>query len=280
VRKMIELGISSLGHVNDYKYSGNFTDSFDLLYKSAENCLKFSEENDIRVCEILIEAPEILSNEHKLKFVDMCSNFSIKKQIHAPYVDINPASYNLWIRKASVDCYIECAKVCKAIGGNCFTIHPGSAKYVTEKIKSVFQEKMLLSVNEILDAIKDLKLLTCIENMQKKTGILLDFDEIDMFFTKINREDIFLTWDTSHYWTCNADFPQLWEKYHEIIKNIHIVDNTEKKSDVHPALGAGKIDFQQVFDLAQKYEYSGSMIMEIGSAKNIPKSLEFINKFF
>ncbi len=103
---MIELGISSLGHVNDYKNSGNFTDTFDLLYKSAESCLKFAEENDVKICELLLEAPEILSNENKLKFVDMCSSFSIIKQVHAPYVDVNLASYNIWVRKASVDCYI------------------------------------------------------------------------------------------------------------------------------------------------------------------------------
>lgn len=277
---MIELGVSSLGHVNDLKDTGNFSDSFDLLYKSAEGALNFAEENDIKICEILLEAPDILSGENKLKFVDMCSSFSIIKQIHAPYVDVNLASYNIWNRKASIECYTECAKVCRAIGGNCFTIHPGSAKPQAEKIKSVFQKNLLLSIHELLDAIKGLKLMTCIENMQKKTGILLDFKEIDALFTNINRKDLFMTWDTSHYWTCNADFPQLWEKYHEIIKNIHIVDNTEKKSDVHPALGAGKIDFQQVFDLARKYDYNGSMIMEIGSAKDIPKSLEYISKFF
>ena len=116
--------------------------------------------------------------------------------------------------------------------------------------------------------------------MQKKTGILLDFEEIKTFFSKLNRKDLFLTWDTSHYWTCGADFNQLWENFHETIKNIHIVDNTERTSDIHPVLGAGKIDFQRVFDLAKAHNYNGSMIMEIGSAKDIQKSLEYINNFF
>ena len=116
--------------------------------------------------------------------------------------------------------------------------------------------------------------------MQKRTGILLDFKEIDDFFVKMNRNDIFLTWDTSHYWTCNGNVEELWSKYNSRIKNIHIVDNFDKSSDVHPALGTGKINFSEIFTVTKEYNYSGSMIIEIGSANTLNKSIEFIKNFF
>ncbi|TFF86120.1 MAG: sugar phosphate isomerase/epimerase, partial [Promethearchaeota archaeon] len=145
--------------------------------------------------------------------------------------------------------------------------------------KKFVMDRLISSTNSLLDNISNLNLITCIENMQKKTGILRDLEDITEFFTRINREDIFLTWDTSHSWTCDVDIKELWEKWHHIIKNVHIVDNTQKTSDIHPALGTGRIDLREIINLLKDYNYEGSLIIELGTAADSERSIEHVQKF-
>jgi sugar phosphate isomerase/epimerase len=275
----MNLGLSSLGHLNDRKIDKKYDKKIDLLIDATKACLEFCEENDVNICEILFDPPDITSLENQLKFIDMCSNFSIKKQLHGPYIDTNLSSHNHWSAKAAIETYTEAAKISRAIGSRIYTIHPGSSKFMFNENKVFVMDQLVSSTTSLLDAIADLRLTTCIENMQKKTGILLDLGEITSFFTKINREDIFFTWDTSHSWTCDINIQELWEKWHSVIKNIHIVDNTIKTSDIHPALGTGKINFKEIIELLDSYNYTGSLIIELGTATDSIKSIEYINKF-
>ena len=72
---------------------------------------------------------------------------------------------------------------------------------------------------------------------------------------------------------------KLWAKFHDIIKNIHIVENFSKNSDTHPPLGTGKIDFKEIFDVIKKYNYKGPIIIELSSANSLNQSINFIKKF-
>ena len=71
---------------------------------------------------------------------------------------------------------------------------------------------------------------------------------------------------------------QLWSKFHNSIKNVHIVDNFSKITDTHPPLGTGKIDFKEIFDVIKKYNYKGPLIIELSDA-SLNQSINFINKF-
>ncbi|MHA1148131.1 MAG: sugar phosphate isomerase/epimerase family protein [Promethearchaeota archaeon] len=277
----MELGISSLAYINECRTFGKYNSSIDILIDGSQKTFEFAEKNDIKICELLIDPPAIDTNEKCQRFIELCDNYkSVRKQIHGPYSDVNLASHNHWIRKASIECYTEIAKLCKKIGAKVYTIHPGSARYLHGYNKEINTSYLLQSVRELLDNVSEIKLTNCIENMQNKTGILLDLQECENFFNNIERDDIFFTWDTSHSWTCNVKVPELWKSIHSYIKNIHIVDNIVKTSDVHPALGVGKIDFKEIFDIANSYKYKGSMIIEIGYGKDMEPSVDFIRKFF
>ena len=61
----MELGISSLGFLVDLGLSGKFNNLYDLLFDATESCFKFAEENDNKICEIVLDPPEILTSEKK-----------------------------------------------------------------------------------------------------------------------------------------------------------------------------------------------------------------------
>ncbi len=276
----MELGISSLGNLVELALTKKYTRMIDLLLDATEACLKFAEEEkDVKVCEIVLDPPEIHENEYRQKFVDLCNSFSIKKSIHGPFIDITLCSHNAFLSKASVEAYIESAKICDEINAHLLTIHPGLPNYLSRFVKGFNVKRLIEATNALLDATSKLKTTVCIENMPSSTNFFLKVKEIDDFFTVMNRNDLFITYDTSHAWTCNMNLELFWEKFHDKIKNIHLVDNADKKSDNHPVLGSGKVNFQEIFDLARKYNYDGSMIIELSFAKGLAQSIDFIQKF-
>jgi sugar phosphate isomerase/epimerase len=273
----LKLGISSLGHLVDNTIAGKYEPLIDLLIDSTEACLKFSEENGINICEIILDPPEISTHKNKKRFIDLCNSFSIQKQIHGPFLDISMCSHNLMISKASVESYIEAAKICVEIGADILTIHPGVVKVPIDSIRTYNEKQLARSVNELLDATVNLVVSVCIENVPKDTGILLNQKEIEEFFSALNREDLFFTYDTSHFWTNEGDVDFLWKKFQKRIKNVHLAENFDRETDMHPPLGTGKVDFRRIFEIARKYEYDGAMVIETYSAKDLPQSLEFID---
>ena len=276
----MELGISSLGFIVDLGLLGEFKNLFNLLFDATESCFKFAEENDIKICEIVLDPPEILTIEKKQDLIDLCKSFPyIKKQIHGPFLDLCLCSHNEFISKASVESYVESAKFCEEIDARILTIHPGLANSLVKSFHRYNKQRLLEAINEFLDLVENMDVMICLENMPKMVNIFLKTPEIKEFFANLNRDDIFMTWDTSHSWTCDVDIEIFWKKFNKIIKNIHLVDNYDKEKDNHPALGAGKVNFNEIFKIVNEYNYNGALIVELSSAKDLPQSIEFIQKF-
>lgn len=277
---MQELGISSLGHIIEYGLLGKFENLFDLLLKASEDCLKFAEENNIEVVELVLDPPEILNSTNQQKYIDVINSYSIKKQIHGPFIDVNLCSHNFNISRASIESYSFTAQICKQIRAKIMTIHPGLANFLINSIREFNKNQLAQSVKKLLKFTNSMDLTVCIENMPKNCHIMLDENDIDDILSKINHPKIYLTYDTSHFYTCDGNVKKLWEKFHRKIKNIHVVDNFSKNSDTHPPLGTGKINFGEIFEIIENYNYKGSLIIELSSIKELPKSIDYIHNFF
>ncbi len=276
----MELGISSLGFIVEYGSTRKHADLFDLVMDASYSCLKYAENNGLKVCELVLDPPDLFQGENKERFVEMVNNFSIKKQVHAPFVDVCLCSHNSAISTASVETYKETLKFCKELGVNIVTIHPGLANYLIESIKLLNQTRLVEAINSLLNSVEKLGLTVCLENMPKKTNIMLFAEEIETLFRKINKvkDRLYFTYDTSHYWTVSEDVPLLLSKMKKLIKNVHIVDNFTKDNDTHPCLGSGKIAFKSIFDQLKNLDYRGSLIIELSTVKELNKSVEFIRK--
>jgi sugar phosphate isomerase/epimerase len=146
-------------------------------------------------------------------------------------------------------------------------------------IRKFNNEQLIKAVNELLDATSSLDVTLCIENMTRETYMLGNEIEIEEFLSKLNRDDLFLTFDTAHAWECNMNIKLYWEKFHSCVRNIHLAEIGDNDADLHPPLGTGKVDFQQVLNLAKKYKYDGSMILEIVTGRALGRSIDYIRQF-
>ncbi|MHA1886021.1 MAG: sugar phosphate isomerase/epimerase family protein [Promethearchaeota archaeon] len=276
----MELGFSSLGHVFNSIRSNKFHTLFEILLEGTKAGLEFGEENKIGVCEVVLEPPEIFSRENQNRFIDMCISYSIKKQVHGPLIDVQMCSYNDLISNATMESYLESAKICDKINSDILVIHPGSG-FGGRFFRTVGTKKLINSVKNLLKNVAQLcpNVKICIENMPRRAHFFNYVEEINQFFDELNREDIFMTWDTSHSWTCDTNLEDFWENFHKVIKNIHLADNDNKEGDSHPELGSAKVDFQEIFDVIKKYNYNDNLIVELSSTQGILNSFEFIKKF-
>ncbi len=275
----MELGISSLGHIIDIARTATLYDLNELLLNATEQSLNFAEKNGIKIVELVIEPPQVFNDEYKHKFINLVNSYSIKKQVHGPYIDLSLCSHNTRISKASIESYIEVIKMCYQIDVNLMTIHPGLANFMLTSIRELNKDQLKKSIHKLLDFTNNQQFLICLENMPQKAYIMTDNLNIDEIYTTIARDDLNLTFDTSHFYTCDGNVKNLWEKYHQIIKNIHLVDNFSKNSDTHPPIGSGKIDFKEIFEVLRDYNYKGPMIVELSSANSLFQSIKYINKF-
>ncbi len=275
----MKLGISSLGYIVNYGKFHNYSSLMELMIEATRDCLKEAEKYHIEVCEIVLEPPIMLSQENEAIFIELCNSFSIEKQIHAPFIDLSLCSFNNNISQASIDSYIKAIELTKKIGADIITIHPGMANFLIEPLRKINWKIFLENMIYLLDSTKSMDILICLENMPKMLNIFLNVNEFRDFFNKINYNNIFLTYDTSHFWTCGGSISDLWKNLYQRIKNIHLVDNFDKESDKHPQLGSGNIDFDEIFHYLREYQYKDSLIIELSNSEDIPNSISFIQKF-
>lgn len=274
----MQLGISALGHIIEIGSSGNYKNLIDLQLKASEACLNFAEKNRIRLVELVLDPPEMFKKENYKSYIDLISSYSLEKQIHAPFIDVNLCSHNDHISKASVKLYIETIKICNAMDIKTLTIHPGLANFLINKTRKFNILRLKQAIQSLLDFSKNTKVSVCLENMPQNTYIMTENNNIEEVFKIIDRQNLFLCYDTSHFYTCDGDVKKLWSEFHEVIRNVHIVDNFSKITDTHPPLGTGKINFKEIFEIMKSYNYKGAFIIELSTAKDLPQSIDFIKK--
>lgn len=276
----MELGLGSIAFIYDSINNGEFYNSDDLLLHSIERTFDFAEGNNIRICELILDPPEIFISENRQKFIELCKSYpSIKKQFHAPYAYLSLCTHNPWILDATKECYVNSAKICKEIGAQVLTIHPGNAKFLHHSYNGL-KNRLIDSMDSLLEKIKDLNLVTCLENMPQMAGFFLNHEEIDKFFTEINRNDIYFAWDTGHTYSCKDHLDLVWETLQSRMKNIHLVEYFENALDIHPTLGKGTVDFKKIIELANHYDYKGALVIELHKVEDLSESIEFIRNLF
>lgn len=230
-----------------------------------ENILDRLEELKVDFCEIINEYPY-----HQVG-IDELESYQIQTTIHAPLSDINLASHNQAIRKASVQQMKRSIDLARDLDAEVVVVHPGQMPILRRDLEEAILGYNLESLAECADYAKDCGVSMCVENMPRIEGLLFqDLEDLDHLVREI---DAHITLDVGH--AHNNNIPTAEMLRSSRVKHVHLSDN-DGSFDQHDALGSADIDFKSLMRDLQKKNFQGILVVEVKSAEDVEPSLSYL----
>ena len=230
-----------------------------------EDILPFLEDLKVDYCEII--------NEYPLNEVEneIFESYSIKTTVHSPISDMNLASPNESIRKASIEQIKKSISLANQLDAEVVVVHPGQIPFLAR----IFQEKILEhNFNSLKDCAvyaDEMGVKMCIENMPDMEGYL--FKDINHLNYLADQLGVFMTLDVGHAHNTGFSTEEMIKPSR--LKHIHLSDN-DGSFDNHEALGKGTIDFDNLLKNLKNINYSGVLTVEVKNRAEIKESLKFL----
>lgn len=230
------------------------------LYKS----LEFAENLGIKHLEIMNEYPNDSIN------IEAMNSYNLRYTIHCPITDMNIASLNSSIQKASINEIKNSIDLANNIDSNIVVIHPSGMNILGHK----YNDKILSTCKESLEICgrygEDNGVMATVENMPNINWLIhQDIFELNKLLLEIN---MFMTLDVGHASTMGYKEEDI---YFDSVKHIHLSDNFLEK-DLHLGLGNGKINFDKIIKLYKKNNYKGKYILEINDESPLIDSINYL----
>lgn len=194
--------------------------------------------------------------------------------IHGAFFDIVPFSWDSGIRKHSIYRMQQSVEIAGQLGCRGVVFHTGLIPGMVgdEKYRSHFLEVTADTMRMLLKQDNEIEIYC--ENMFDESP--LELAALAELLAEESRFGICL--DIGHMMLA-TDRPEEWfQALGKSIHHFHMNDNYLKR-DNHLAMGAGKIDWKQIFALVEQYGLSDkSKLLEVSGLEKIQASLEYLKE--
>ncbi len=231
----------------------------------------FEALNKIEYFEITHERPFREISDDK-NMIDLINSYELKYTIHSAYTDLNIASFNKAIQKASINEIERSIDFAVDIDSDIVVIHPGIVSYTARNQVDLVYSLGRESLIELRDYANDRGVNPCIENLPAIQGFM--YQDINLLNETLTELDMPMTLDIGHAHTAGFA-PE--EMYFDCVKHIHVHDNPGD-DDTHLTLGEGSLAVNDFFDVFMNKRYDGIYMLELHSPDSIKKSLEYMKE--
>jgi len=210
------------------------------------------------------------------KLRSILESYDFTYSVHAPYIDVNLASLNPYLGKASEKAVEKSLILSYKINSRVVTVHPGRLPkdYPKEALPKAIENSVerLRHLNSVGE---DLGICLSIENDHKTANRLIAGypDQIREIIAKVGCK---FTLDVGHANTL-VDPINFVELLGSDIVIVHLHDNLGE-SDDHLGIGEGNIDFKRVIGSLLNHRYHGPLILEIYRQQEIEPSINRIRE--
>ena len=230
----------------------------------------FDSNRYIEYVEIFHDYPNRDINDER-ELIDLMNSYDLKYTVHAPFIEVNPASLNPALGKASVDEIKRSVDLANTLDSDIVVIHPGRAIFLNDReyMASVYKtaEENLKAIGEYAEGNG---VNACIENLPKLRGFI--YQDINKLADSLERVSLPMTMDIGHAYTAGFTVADV---YFKNVRHIHIHDN-DGVHDSHLPLGDGIIDFKKFFEIFEKNGYDGIYNFGLNSKEYIEKSIGYL----
>jgi sugar phosphate isomerase/epimerase len=186
------------------------------------------------------------------------AEFGLASTLHAPFHNLNIASYNKGVVRETVTQMLSCLKAAGCMESKVVVVHPGSVVSRFFKREDAMAN-MIKNLGRVITRAENMGIIVCLENLPLRSKPLCtDVEEIRQVMASIDSKSLGVTLDVAHANTTGTAPETYARNLKKHIKHVHLSDNTG--SDNHLPIGLGNINFQAV--LRELKPYHGILNIE------------------
>jgi sugar phosphate isomerase/epimerase len=221
-----------------------------------------------------VERGELESIQEKLV------SLSLKPIIHSAVYDINVASLNPLIRKASIRQTLESIRFATKIGAKIVIIHPGRLPkdYPPAYLKNS-RINLLTSLNVMARMAGRMGVMLAIENSPRGRAhrLVTSPQEHLHILQRVGSTHLGALLDIGHAHTWGVDVREYIKSLSDYILLFHLHDNRGQADD-HLPLGRGTIDFRGIGEEIQRMKKHHPVILNMRRKEDIAESIRFLER--
>jgi len=250
--------------------------SFDMTLREF---LDFASRLHVKHVELKMDSPSFLSALHKVNKISAIKNtltsYNFRLFLHAPTIDINLASLNPHIGRASEKLTLKALYFADKVDAELMVSHVGRlSKDYPQSFIDKSLKNAVVRLKRLVKASKDLEITFTIENDHRTADyVLAGYPE--QVLSLIRKLDCKLTFDIGHANTL-GEVESFFDMLSMDIVNIHLHDNNGI-NDEHLPLGKGKMNAAKILE---KLRASGcsTVTLECHSIRGLQKDLNLLRK--
>lgn len=191
--------------------------------------------------------------------------------LHGPFLDLNGASYDSLIQKATRERFQQAYDAAKYLGAAKIVYHSGFIPQIY--FEEGWAERMAQFWRGFLEG-KDDSVQICMENVLDRNYRLLG--EV---YERVGHPAFALCLDIGHAHVYSPYPVEQWiEALGKYTGHVHLHDN-KKDKDAHLALGEGSIPLQKVLGALKKYCGNATRTLENRTKEDVEQSLSIIRTY-
>ncbi|MCE5213108.1 MAG: sugar phosphate isomerase/epimerase [Methanobacterium sp.] len=240
--------------------------TLSLFMRSFEECLETASRDGFNMMEILCEGPHTwprIALSFDSEVFQIFESYDIDLYLHAPTIDMNPASLNPGMREETLLQMKETIDLAAEIGALAITTHPGLIHRLEDRVRDMGKYYSIETLTQANQYANERGIILSVENMPHRYAYFCNTAQEQRYY--IEKCGCQATVDVGHANT-NGDI-----KPFLAMKNIcyyHLSDNNGEK-DQHLSLGEGNLNLNLLKDI-------NNMIIELNDYQNVLKSLKVI----
>lgn len=222
--------------------------------------------------------PEVACQEVSVDQLDLAQMEGCAKQlaerglattVHAPFNGFNPGSSKKRLRKTANQMCRQSLELANALNASLIVFHPGIPYQASEKVQDNWLKNALEFWPPYIEQANLQGTIITIENIYERSSEIFQ-----QLFAELGSENFGHCFDIGHWNIFSEQSLESWfERLGSYIKHLHLHDN-RGESDQHLPLGAGQIDFSELFTHAGKLPTLPSMTLEAHKLSDLEHSLQ------
>ncbi|ASJ03279.1 xylose isomerase [Thermococcus profundus] len=234
-----------------------------------EDWVKDAKELGFDFIEILSEWPHYLTRDNLPFFRKVLDAYGLKATVHAPFSDLNIASFNERIKEASLGIIRETIELAAELEALVVTMHPGHCSPISVKNRGKYLEIHREALRRISHWSEEYGVKVGVENMPRFP--ILDAQNCDRLMEIIEGVEIGITFDVGHLNTTTRNFDRFMELFGHRIVHVHLHDNSGER-DEHLSLGDGTVPWKRVLPKLPDVTWA----LEVSDLESARRSIKFL----